>query len=288
MHIYFGHTGVHLLPFVEAWPRPCIVSFHGMDVRDRAEHPGYLVKLKKLLQTVPLVLARSNSLAARLRELDCPPDKIRINRTGIPLNAFPFVERTPPIDGGWKIVQACRLVEKKGLPHTVNAFARFSKKFPNASLTIAGEGPLLSKLEDLAQSLGVRERIHFTGFLNQNQLFDLYSSSHIFMHPSHCVMGHDQEGIPNSMLEAMATGLPVVATFHGGIPEAITNKESGLLVEEKDVDGLTRALVDLASQPDLAEAIGKCGSQVVHSEFEHAAQVEKLETFYDEAWTHGR
>ena len=69
MHIYFGHTGVHLLPFIKAWDKPCIVSFHGADITVREHQPGYAAMLREMLQTVPLVLARSQSLKDQLLQL---------------------------------------------------------------------------------------------------------------------------------------------------------------------------------------------------------------------------
>src|SRR5216110_762320 len=95
MHIYFGHTGVHLLPFIQQWDKPCVVSFHGADVALKEDIANYPAKLCQLFQAVRLVLARSQSLADRLIQFGCSPDKLRINRTGVPLDAFPFVERQP-------------------------------------------------------------------------------------------------------------------------------------------------------------------------------------------------
>ena len=106
LHIYFGHTGVHLLPFLEHHRSlPALVSFHGADVMPRAGQPGYVDRLRTLLQTVPLVLARSHSLKDRLLDLGCPPGKIRMNRTGIPMDAFPVAqERVFPADGKWRFI----------------------------------------------------------------------------------------------------------------------------------------------------------------------------------------
>lgn len=282
MHIYFGHTGVHLLPFIEAWPGRCLVSFHGMDVKDRPDQPEYGARLRRLLERVPLVLARSKSLASRLAALGCPEHKLRVQRTGIPLGSFPFRERQPPADGSWRVTQACRLVEKKGLPDTLEAFAMFAKTYPAAILSIAGEGPLLSALERRAQELGIADKVRFPGFLDQGGLAALYAESHIFIHPSRTVQGHDQEGIPNSLLEAMASGLPVVATRHGGIPEAVEDGVSGLLVNENDPSAAGEALLRIASDPALAASLGRQASEAIRREFEHSAQIERLEAFYDE------
>src|SRR5205814_400431 len=84
LHIYFGHAGVHLLPFIEQWDKACVVSFHGADVAHKPEIKDYPGKLRRLFDAVPLVFARSQSLIDRLIQLGCPPEKLRINRTGIP------------------------------------------------------------------------------------------------------------------------------------------------------------------------------------------------------------
>ncbi|MCP5549442.1 MAG: glycosyltransferase [Akkermansiaceae bacterium] len=146
MHVYFGHTGVHLLPFILRWPKPTIVSFHGMDVQPRENQPGYLDDLRSLLKTAPLVMVRSESLKQRLVEIGCRPDKIRMNRTSIPTVDFPFQPRREPGNASaWHLVQACRLIEKKGLDVTLRVFAAFLRDCPEAMLTIAGDGPLRIK-----------------------------------------------------------------------------------------------------------------------------------------------
>src|SRR4051812_48370959 len=212
MHVYFGHTGVHLLPFIQEWDKPCVVSFHGMDIQPRPGQEGFDAQMQELLQTVPLVLARSRSLMQGLERLGCPADKLRLNRTGIPLEQFPFQQRPMPADGSWRFVQACRLVAKKGLATALQAFARFHAKYPKAKFCIAGEGPLKAQIEALIGELRLEDAVELSGFLSQQELAALYARSHIFLHPSEMPPDQNQEGIPNSMLEAMATGLPVLAT----------------------------------------------------------------------------
>jgi colanic acid/amylovoran biosynthesis glycosyltransferase len=285
LHVYFGHTGVHLLPFLKRWPGPSVVSFHGMDVQSRAEDPSYEPRLRELLQTATLVLARSNSLLDRLRELGCPESKLRVNRTGIPMDQFAKIERSAPTDGGWRFVQACRLIEKKGLDDALHAFARFVKINPKAHFTIAGEGPLLEPLTKLRDQLGLTANVTFAGFLKGGNLCKLYHESHLFIHPSRITEDGNQEGIPNAMLEAMATGLPVIATLHGGIPEAVRNGVTGLLVPERDVDGLFDSMLKLTSGlwPTMSEA----AAADVREQFESTAQIAKLEAVYAEAMTLG-
>jgi colanic acid/amylovoran biosynthesis glycosyltransferase len=283
MHIYFGHTGVHLLPFIKVWPKPCIVSFHGADVMLRPGQPEYEKALRDLLQTVPLVLARSHSLVQRLEHLGCPPRKIRLNRTGIPLDAFPFVSRNMPAAGEWRFVQACRLIPKKGLATALHAFRKFHNSFQESRFVIAGEGPLKKELALMIEDLGLAGAVELRGFLSQEELRELYARSHIFLHPSELTADQNQEGIPNSMLEAMATGLPVLATMHGGIPEAVTDEKTGFLVAERDHEALAAAMFRITESADYLALMGRAASNSVRAEFEHSAQIAKLEGFYDEA-----
>jgi len=280
LHIYFGQIAVHLLPLIRAWKNPSIVSFHGADVTVDMNKPAYREATQQMLEAVKLVLVRSQSLRRAVADLGCDPEKIEIQRTGIPLEEFPFRERSWPKSGEWRLVQAGRLIEKKGLPVTLRAFAVFLGKYPNATLTIAGEGAMLGELQQLARELNVDARVSFTGFISQEQLRDIYYRSHIFPHPSQT--GHDgnQEGIPNSMLEAMASGLPVFATQHGGIPEAIENDVSGLLVPERDHQQLAHALLGATKDPTFLSRIASAGAEVVRKNFDLHAQARRLENNY--------
>lgn len=283
MHIYFGHTGVHLLPFIEQWHKPCVVSFHGADVAEKKDVPYYAPKLRSLFDAVPLVLARSRSLAERLLNLGCPPERLRINRTGLPLDEFPFVRRQVPSEGRWRFMQACRLIPKKGVATSLCAFAIFQKDFPNSELVIAGKGPLQAHLEELTEELGLASKVRFRGFLSQRELMELYANSHFFLHPSETPPDQNQEGIPNSILEAMSTGLPVLATQHGGIPEAVDQGRTGLLVEERDFVGLAEVMKAAVRSPMLFLEMGALASQSVAANFEQREQIRQLEAHYDEA-----
>ena len=282
LHIYFGHIAVHLLPLIHRWEKPTVVSFHGADVMVDLEKPAYRSATIRMLEAVRLVLVRSESLRNALVGLGCAGEKIRIQRTGIPLHELPFKPRTWPADRSWRLVQAGRLIEKKGFGTSLRAFAEFAQQHPLAQFTIAGEGPLLDDLRETARQLGVGRQVTFVGFLSQPQLRQLFYESHIFLHPSETAADGNQEGVPNSMLEAMATGLPVFATIHGGIPEAIENGVSGVLVPEGDAAALARELIRLTGQPDVLSRIAFRGAEEVAAKFEQRAQIAKLEEYYFE------
>ncbi len=280
LHIYFGNNGLFWLPFIRKSELPVVVSFHGADVHVNVHSAVAKRMFQTMFASSALLLARSESLAASLQELGCPPNKIRIQRAGIPLDAFGYMVREQPAADEWHLVQACRLIEKKGLETTFKAFASFANYYPKARLTIAGEGPLRTTLEKLATTLGIEQRVRFAGFIRQSELRTLYQESHFFLHPSEQAADGDREGIPNSLLEAMATGLPCITTRHGGIPEAITHMDSGILVEESDSTGIAEWLRRLAVESNLRTAIGKRAALTIKERFDLAAQIDRLENIY--------
>jgi colanic acid/amylovoran biosynthesis glycosyltransferase len=283
LHVYFGHIAVHLLPLMRAWKGPTVVSFHGADVMVDLEKPAYRAATLQIMEAARLVLVRSESLRKTLVRLGAPANKIRIQRTGVPLQDFPFRTRLWPADGAWQLLQACRLIEKKGLQTSLRAFAAFVRRFPQSHFTIAGDGPLLDQLQRLTSELQIADRVNFPGFVSQEELRELYYHSHIFLHPSETGADGNQEGVPNSMLEAMATGLPVFATTHGGIPEAIASGASGVLVSEGDDKSLGQELLKAAEQAQLLTRLAENGAKAVAEKFEQGAQIQKLEDFYSEA-----
>ncbi|MDQ6766174.1 MAG: glycosyltransferase [Verrucomicrobiota bacterium] len=283
LHIFFGHIAVHLRPLIARWTKPSIVSFHGADVMVDLEKRAYRDATLRMLEAVRLVLVRSESLRAALVSLGCPSEKIRLQRTGIPLAETPLLEREFPADGSWRLLQAGRLIEKKGFRTSLRAFAKFARCYPLAEFMIAGEGPLLEALRQEASHLGIADHVKFAGFLSQEELRNEFHRAHIFLHPSESGSDGNQEGVPNSMLEAMASGLPVFATRHGGIPEAIENGVSGVLVSEGAADALAHALLSAAEQPERLVSIAQQGAAAVAAKFEQKAQIRTLEDYYFEA-----
>ena len=283
LHIYFGHIGVHLLPLVERCDLPVVVSFHGADAQVGLDQPAFLRATQRMFQLATLLLVRSQSLADRLLALGADPAKIRLHRTGLPLADIPFTPRTAPPDDTWHCVQACRLIAKKGLATSLRAFATFAAAHPRATFTIAGEGPLLSELQTLTAELGLTDRVSFPGFLSQEKLRALFAAAHLFLHPSELGPDGDQEGVPNSMLEAMASGLPVLATRHGGIPEAVDHGETGLLGTERDHATIAREMIALTRDPARYAAFSLAASTRTRERFDLHAQGDLLASYYHEA-----
>lgn len=281
LHIYFGNIAMYWLPLLQAFPRPTVVSFHGADAFVGMDQPGARACMKGVLEAADLVQTRSWDLAEALMELGCPERKIVLQRTGIPLDKWPLIERQPPPDGAWEILQACRMVPKKGLMTTLEAFAIVRRRFPKARLHLAGDGELLEALRARVTELGLpAEAVEFPGFLSEGPLLELMRRCHLFVHPSETPSDGNREGVPNAMLEAMATGLPVVATRHGGIPEAVTDGVEGFLTEERDVEGLAAAMERILGDPGLMPGMGIAARGSAADRFGSEAQIRCLEDTY--------
>jgi glycosyltransferase involved in cell wall biosynthesis len=271
VHIYYGHKAVRFLGMLKDWGGPWIVSFHGVDAAKFLDQPGYIEQLREVFATAQLVLARSQSLLDRLQSLGCPPEKLRLNRTPIPLDHLAIPQRPTPSDGHWRLVQACRLIPKKGILTTLDALQTVVKTHPNLRYILCGDGPQTEAIRTRAAALGLTQNVEFKGWLKPEQLEQEYQA--------------DQEGIPNSMLEAMATGLPIVATTHGGIPEAVTSGTDGLLVPEHSPAELAQAILQILNHPDLRHQLGTNAAATVRTNFGAQAQITRLEDHYLEAIT---
>jgi colanic acid/amylovoran biosynthesis glycosyltransferase len=289
MHVFFGHIGPQFRPLMRAWPHPVVVSFHGADAGVNMDKPGHLAALRDVFELADRMLCRSESLAADLQKLGCPPEKIGIWRTGVPLEQWPMQPREPAADGEWRLTQVCRFVEKKGLDLTLEAFALIRREFPKARLTLIGDGPCAEALRAQAAALGLDgEAVTFTGFLRQGRVRATLYESNLFLHPSRTTGDGNREGIPNSALEAMASGMPVIATDHGGFPEAITSEESGILVPENRADLLADAALRVLRDADLRRRLAEGGRRSVENKFGREAQMEVLRRHYTDLIAAGK
>jgi colanic acid/amylovoran biosynthesis glycosyltransferase len=206
-----------------------------------------------------------------------------LNRTSIPLEHLAPAVRAAPADGRWVLLQACRLIPKKGLLTTLAAMREVVRVQPRARLILAGSGPLAEELRALSAELGLSGHVEFAGWCSQEVLASLYAQAHLFLHPSELTDTGDQEGIPNALLEAMATGLPAVATRHGGIPEAVCDGVDGLLVPEKSPELLAAAILRLTSGNGELSRMSAAAAANIAQDFGADRQIEALENCYEEA-----
>ncbi|MEO5330018.1 MAG: glycosyltransferase [Magnetococcus sp. THC-1_WYH] len=278
VHVYLGTEAVRVLPYLRLEQRPKVVSFHGADLSDglRAE------EFRELLAVTDLFLVRSVSLKEALIARGCPEGRIRMNRTGVPMPE-PFSPRSLPqisTERPLRLLQACRFVEKKGLDVTINALALLRQGGIVAELTLMGSGPREGELRQLVAALGLERQVHFPGFVDNAMLLASLPEYDLFLHPSRMTAGGDREGIPNALLEAMAWGIPCIATRHSGIPEVIEDGVNGLLIEESDPAALAAAMVRMVTDAALTLRISQGGHATIAERFTIARCIVSLEESY--------
>ena len=282
VHVYLGTEALRILSFLERFDGARVISFHGADLSDEFSAENY----SPLWNRAELFLCRSQSLRERLLAKGCPAGRVRLNYTGVPVPAEFASRRLPDLrnDEPLRLLQACRFISKKGLDVTLHAMRLLKDKSVPATLTLAGEGPEESSLRALTRELGIADHVSFTGFLEREQLEEAYRRHHLFVHPSRTTPEGDREGIPNSLLEAMAYGLPVISTRHSGIPEAITDGQDGLLLESPDPSSLMTAVLQLTENRALYERLSRHAHDTVQSRFSLTANTAALEALYREAF----
>jgi colanic acid/amylovoran biosynthesis glycosyltransferase len=154
-------------------------------------------------------------------------------------------------------------VEKKGFEHAIRGVAKTLRSYPNIQYEIAGDGPERPKLEQLIIELGVAGNVKLVGWQEREETIRLIGQADIFLAPSITSRTGDQEGIPLTLHEAMASGLPVISTWHTGIPELVRDGESGFLVAEKDAEGIADRLTHLMEDPKIRQEMGQKGRKHV-------------------------
>ncbi len=176
-------------------------------------------------------------------------------RCSVIYNGLPHPGITPPplpMDPP-QLLCLGRLSPEKGFDLAISAFARLAGDFPKLRMVLAGDGPARTDLEEQADTLALGDRIDFLGWVPSDSVFELISQATILVIPSRT------EGLPLVAIEAMLTERPVVATRVGGLPEAVEDGQTGLLVEEDDLQGLVGAVAQLLENPSRAEQMGRAG-----------------------------
>jgi glycosyltransferase involved in cell wall biosynthesis len=194
----------------------------------------------------------------KLIGLGAPENKIHYNPYGVDCDTFKVSDPSAAVP---VLLAVGRFVDKKAPHLTIRAFAVARKDCPNARLRMIGDGPLLSQCRDLVDRLCLRESVEFLGAQPPEVVRKELRQARAFVQHSVEAASGDSEGLPNTILEAGASGLPVIATRHAGIPEAVVEGETGLLVDEGDVSAMAMGMSQLLLEPQLARRLGHAARQ---------------------------
>ncbi len=284
IHAHFAVDGVFALPLAKRLRVPLIVTLHGYDVTmSDTEYSKsrtgrlYLHRRRNLWEQAALFLCVSDFIRVRALEAGFPEGKLRTHYIGVDHRAF---RRAEEPSGEASVLFVGRLVEKKGCDLLIRAMSIVQQELPDVLLTIIGDGPMRESLDKLTKSLAVRCR--FLGSRSSEEIKQMLQRATIFCAPSRTAKNGDSEGLGIVFLEAQAMGVPVVSALHGGIPEAVTHGETGLLAPEGDYHTLAEHLQLLLRREDLRLLYGSRGIQWVREAFDIGTQTSGLEDFYEE------
>jgi colanic acid/amylovoran biosynthesis glycosyltransferase len=279
LHAQFGTIGDIFRFAKDLWRAPLIVSFRGYDYSRWPREQGRGV-YRWLFKAVDAVTVNTEFARRRVEALGCPQGKIRKIPSSIEVSEFAFHERSRRPDERLRLLTVARLVEMKGVEYSIRAVAELARQHVNLQYDIVGDGPLRASLEQLTRHLGVASLITFHGARDLDAVRRMMDQAHVFVLASVTAANGDEEGLGNVLVEAQASGLPVVATEHNGFPETIVPDRSGYLVPERDVQALAARLADVIARADEWPAMGRAGRAHVEGHYDIHTTVQQLEDLY--------
>lgn len=270
-------TGVVAAFFHQACEKagvPYVVHFHGVDATGREILDRWGEEYRKFFRNAAAVVAVSQAMRSQLINLGAPPERVVLSPYGVSVAIAQLArpQNCPPV-----FLAVGRFVEKKGPQKTLEAFARVQRQHPASKLIMVGDGPLLRNCRQWVRDNGLEDAVTFAGVQTRAAVSRLMANSRVFVQHSLTASDGDTEGLPLAVLEAGAHGLPVVATRHAGIPDAVENGRHGFLVEEGDIAGMAECMARLAGDATVAAQMGSAFRERVVAQFSRNASITRLQ-----------
>jgi glycosyltransferase involved in cell wall biosynthesis len=269
----YGESGVAVLSACRRADVPLVVHFHGYDASLHECLRRMAGPYREMFRDAAAVIAVSQPMREQLIALGAPPEKVHWSPYGVDCTRF---GGAAPEVAGPVFLAVGRLVEKKGPRWTLEAFAGVRRACPQARLRVIGDGPLREACRRRAAELEIAAAVDFLGACPPPVVQEEMRRARCFVQHSVEAPDGDREGMPVSVLEAGASGLPVVATRHAGIPEVVVEGQTGFLVEERDAAGMAGHMLRLAQDPELAGRLGRAARERVAADFSLPRSIDRL------------
>jgi colanic acid/amylovoran biosynthesis glycosyltransferase len=286
LHFHYLVDARFFLEIKRKTGQPAVVSGYGYDVGSFPRtYLGYgKYYLRPIFKEMDLFLAMSHDMRQDLINLGCPAEKVVVHYYGTDTQRFAYPSKVYTQNETINILVVGTLEMKKA-QHLVLEALQIAEKnkmlVNNFHLTLVGDGPMRKKLEQQVTQYGWLNKVSFIGFIphHHQALIDAYRNADIFSLPS--ISAKDgKEGIPGTIVEAMAAGLPVLSTRHAGIPEIITSGVDGILVGEGDVFAMAKVFAELINHSELREKLGRAGCKRALAELDIEPKTRELEEIY--------
>lgn len=293
IHSHFGDRGWMDISAVRKSGACQVVTFYGYDVSKLSKDQQWRKRFKKLFSQAHLFLCEGPHMANCLSMMGCPSEKIQVHHLGIELPKFPFKPRVWAQDQPLKILIAGTFTEKKGIPYAINALGYLAEKF-DMELTILGDAKSSesskSEKKKILSSLnqtGLLKKTFLPGYVCHKTMTDAYYKHHIMISPSVTAASGDTEGgAPISILEAAASGMPVISTEHCDIPNILRYSRGGMLARERDSKGLADILNRWLQSPGFWQTDLMHARKHVETEFDAQIQGRRLGEIYEKLIRH--
>jgi len=286
IHAHFANTGWKFIPVTRLLGIPLVVAFYGYDYDLLPNtQPVWKKRYRQLFKHGVLFLTEGEFGRIKLIEKGLSPDKVKVHHLGIDVDGITFKVRKLKSGDTLRLVQVANLVEKKGHRILIEAMRILKERgtIENVSLTLIGDGLLKKDMVTLTQQYQLENNTTFVDHLPYENLHQELLKYHVFVHPSVTTSDGDCEGgAPVVLLDAQATGMPVISTFHCDIPEEVLHGRTGLLVPEGNAMALADAIERFLNAPDMLEQYGTASREHVEKNYSACKQAEFLEAIYSD------
>ncbi|NEO41397.1 MAG: colanic acid biosynthesis glycosyltransferase WcaL [Moorea sp. SIOASIH] len=288
LHSHFGHIGWVDLDAAKKAGLKQVVTFYGRDVNYLPKKkPRWLRRYQELFAKVDRILCEGPHMAQCIVNLGCPADKVKVQHLGISIEEIAFKPRVWNTGEPLRVLIASSFREKKGIPYALEALGQLQHQV-SLEVTIIGDANREKSSQDEKKKIlatiekhNLHSKVNLLGYQPYKVLFEEAYKHHIFLSPSVTASDGDTEGgAPVSLIEMAATGMPIISTKHCDIPEVIIDGVTGLLAEERDVEGLVSHLQQLVAHPEQWYDLVQAGRKHIEAEYDAQIQGSRLAAIY--------
>ena len=269
----YGLTAIGAVIICRQLNVPLVVHFHGYDAYQTDVLDQYSRAYQSVFDYASAVIAVSKHMREQLIMLGAPAEKTFYNSYGVDVEKFKLA---PVLASPIQAISVGRFVEKKAPYLTILAFKKVLDRLPDAKLVMVGTGPLHDICRKLLKALHIDHAVELKGVLDHTTVAGLMQESRVFVQHSLMPASGDSEGTPNTLLEAGASGLPVVSTRHAGIPDVVIHGTTGFLVDEEDIDAMSDYICQLLMDPLVASEMGRKARKHISENFNLDISIRKL------------